>query len=85
MTGTIHLDFTFRLLPLIIAITGLTFTYEWVGDGIYKTFNFGGDKALETKAPIIDTTKFENNTSAAIDRAIYRNHEKLNQKPKCFM
>ncbi|MCD0474371.1 PepSY domain-containing protein [Flavobacterium sp. EDS] len=54
----------------IIAITGLTFTYEWVGNGIYKTFNFGGDKALETQAPIVDTTKFEYNTTAAIDRAL---------------
>ncbi|MFW0737532.1 PepSY-associated TM helix domain-containing protein [Flavobacterium sp. T12S277] len=61
--------FYISLIAAIIAITGLTFTYEWVGDGIYKTFNFGGDKALETKAPIIDTTKFNNNTGHAVDRA----------------
>ena len=61
--------FYISLLASIIAITGLTFTYEWVGDGIYKTFNFGGDKALETKAPIIDTTKFSSNSISAIDRA----------------
>lgn len=61
--------FYISLLASIIAITGLTFTYEWVGDGIYKTFNFGGDKALETKAPTIDTTKFSSNSISAIDRA----------------
>ncbi|WP_263362406.1 PepSY-associated TM helix domain-containing protein [Flavobacterium collinsii] len=61
--------FYISLLAAIIAITGLTFTYEWVGDGIYKTFNFGGDKASETKAPIIDTTKFSSNSISAIDRA----------------
>ena len=68
--------FYIAIIAAIIAITGLTFTYEWVGDGIYKTFNFGGDKALETKAPIIDTTKFEYNTSAAIDRALYQTMKK---------
>lgn len=52
-----------------MAITGLTFTYEWVGDGIYKTFNFGGDKALETKLPTIDISKFDKNNSTAIDKA----------------
>jgi uncharacterized iron-regulated membrane protein len=61
--------FYISLLAAIIAITGLTFTYEWMGDGIYKTFNFGGDKALETKAPTIDTTKFSSNSISAIDRA----------------
>ena len=68
--------FYISFIAVIIAITGLTFTYEWVGDGIYKTFNFGGNKALETKVPIIDTTKFEYNTSAAIDRALYQTMKK---------
>ncbi|WP_428230527.1 PepSY-associated TM helix domain-containing protein [Flavobacterium sp.] len=68
--------FYISILVAIIAITGLTFTYEWVGNGIYKTFNFGGDKTLETKVPIIDTTKFKYNTSAAIDRALYHTMKK---------
>lgn len=61
--------FYISLIALILAITGLTFTYEWVGDGIYKSFNFGGDKAAETKLPSIDTTKFKTNSITAIDRA----------------
>ncbi|MBF4506490.1 PepSY domain-containing protein [Flavobacterium sp. JLP] len=64
--------FYISIIAAIIAITGLTFTYEWVGDGIYKTFNFGGDKALETKAPIIDTTKFKANTLNAVDLAFVK-------------
>ncbi|PBJ11382.1 PepSY domain-containing protein [Flavobacterium sp. ACN6] len=61
--------FYISIIALILAITGLTFTYEWVGDGIYKTFNFGGDKAIETKLPVIDTTQFKTNSITAIDRA----------------
>jgi uncharacterized iron-regulated membrane protein len=61
--------FYISLIALILALTGLTFTYEWVGDGIYKSFNFGGDKAIETKLPTIDTTKFKANSITAIDRA----------------
>lgn len=58
--------FYISIIAIVIAITGLTFTYEWVGEGIYKTFNFGGNKTLETKAPIIDTTKFDKNNLPAI-------------------
>jgi hypothetical protein len=29
------------LVALVIAITGLTFAYDWVGDGIYYTANLG--------------------------------------------
>jgi uncharacterized iron-regulated membrane protein len=70
------------IIIAIIAITGLTFTYEWVGDGIYKTFNLGGNKALETKVPVIDTTKFDINTFAAIDRAFVQT---MKQKPESEM
>ncbi|WJS95963.1 PepSY domain-containing protein [Flavobacterium johnsoniae] len=61
--------FYISIIALILAITGLTFTYEWVGDGIYKSFNFGGDKVLETKLPIVDSTKFKTNSTNAIDLA----------------
>ncbi|CAM3575941.1 PepSY-associated TM helix domain-containing protein [Flavobacterium chungbukense] len=61
--------FYISIIALILAITGLTFTYEWVGDGIYKSVNFGGDKALETKLPVVDTTKFKINATKAIDLA----------------
>ncbi len=74
--------FYIAIIAAIIAITGLTFTYEWVGDGIYKTFNFGGDKALETKAPVIDTTKFATNKLIAVDRAFV---ETMKLQPKAEM
>ncbi|WP_347050055.1 PepSY-associated TM helix domain-containing protein [Flavobacterium olei] len=74
--------FYVSLIALILAITGLTFTYEWVGDGIYKTFNFGGDKALETKLPAIDTSQFKTNTVTAIDRAFI---ETIQLQPKAEM
>lgn len=63
------LGFYSSIIALVIAITGLAFTYQWVGDGIYKTFHFNGDKTLEIKTPVIDTTKFDKNNSIAIDRA----------------
>jgi len=75
--------FYISILALIIAVTGLTFTYEWVGDGLYKAFNFGGDKDLETKAPVIDTTKLNNNTTIAIDRAFMQTM-KLQPKSEMF-
>lgn len=74
--------FYVSLIALILAITGLTFTYEWVGDGIYKTFNLGGDKALETKLPAIDTSQFKANTVTAIDRAFI---ETIQLQPKAEM
>ncbi|WP_291151095.1 PepSY-associated TM helix domain-containing protein [Flavobacterium sp. UBA7680] len=74
--------FYIALIALILAITGLTFTYEWVGDGIYKTFNFGGDKVAETKAPVIDTTKFDSNSITAVDRAFI---ETMKLQPKAEM
>ncbi|QSB27131.1 PepSY domain-containing protein [Flavobacterium sp. CLA17] len=74
--------FYISLLAIVIAITGLTFTYEWVGNGIYKTFNFGGDKTLETKAPVVDTTKFDKNNILAVDKAFI---ETRKQQPKAEM
>lgn len=74
--------FYISIIAVVIAITGLTFTYEWVGDGIYKTFNFGGDKAAETKAPVIDTTKFDKNNLLAVDKAFM---ETQKQQPNAEM
>jgi uncharacterized iron-regulated membrane protein len=74
--------FYISIFAVIIAITGLTFTYEWIGDGIYKTLNFGGDKAVETKAPIIDTTRFKTNTLQAVDIAFA---ETMKLQPKAAM
>ncbi|MGE6356248.1 PepSY-associated TM helix domain-containing protein [Flavobacterium sp. NPDC079362] len=74
--------FYISIIAVIIAITGLTFTYEWVGDGIYKTFNFSGDKNVETKIPVIDTTKFSNNKNTAVDLAFI---ETAKLQPKAEM
>ncbi|MEN2398241.1 PepSY-associated TM helix domain-containing protein [Flavobacterium sp. MC2016-06] len=74
--------FYISILAVVIAITGLTFTYEWVGDGIYKTFNFGGNKAVETKTPAIDTTKFDKNNLLAVDKAFI---ETMKHQPKAEM
>jgi uncharacterized iron-regulated membrane protein len=75
--------FYIAAIALILAITGLTFTYEWVGDGIYKTFNFGGDKTVETKVPVIDTTKFKTNSILAVDKAFVQTM-KLQPKAEMF-
>ncbi|OXG09331.1 putative iron-regulated membrane protein [Flavobacterium araucananum] len=74
--------FYISIIALILAITGLTFTYEWVGDGIYKTFNFGDDKALETKAPTIDTTKFDHHRTNTVDLAFIKT---IQLQPKAEM
>ena len=74
--------FYISLLVLTLAVTGLTFTYEWVGDGIYKTFNFGGDKTTETNIPLIDTTKFKSNSVLAVDRAFIQT---IKLQPKAEM
>lgn len=74
--------FYISIIAVVIAVTGLTFTYEWVGNGIYKTFNFGGNKALETKIPIINTTKFDKNNLVAVDRAFI---ETVKRQPKAEM
>ena len=55
---------------LVLAITGLVFTYDWVGDGIYYTANLGGNRELEQKKPVVDTTFYKSETSVAIDKAM---------------
>lgn len=63
--------FYIAIVATILAITGLTFTYEWVGDGLYTAFNLGkGNKELETKHPIIDTTAFKSIQISASDKAM---------------
>lgn len=69
-------------IVLVIAVTGLTFTYDWIGNGIYKAFNFGGDKTVETKAPVIDTIAFKSNSLTAVDRAFFQT---LKLQPKAEM
>jgi uncharacterized iron-regulated membrane protein len=62
--------FYLSLAGIIIAITGLVFAYDWVGDGLYYTANLGqGNKEIETQHPSIDTTKFKSNSTHAADKA----------------
>lgn len=63
--------FYIAIIATIIAITGLTFTYDWVGDGLYYSFNLGkGDKEKETEHPTIDTLAFKSIQVSASDKAI---------------
>ncbi|MCV9928037.1 PepSY domain-containing protein [Flavobacterium sp. LS1R49] len=71
------------LVVLILALTGLVFTYEWMGDGVYKAFNFGGNREIETKSPVIDSTKFDKNNILAVDKALIETM-KLQPQDKMF-
>ncbi|WP_306349699.1 PepSY-associated TM helix domain-containing protein [Flavobacterium sp. '19STA2R22 D10 B1'] len=62
--------FYIAAVATIIAITGLTFSYEWVSDTLYYTANLGGDRAKESQAPIIDTTKFNQVSMHAMNKAM---------------
>ena len=76
--------FYIALLATVIAITGLTFTYEWVGDGVYYTFNLGkDDKKKETGHPTIDTTAFKGVSISASDKAMLYTMQK-NPKHEMF-
>ena len=72
--------FYIALVAIVLAITGLTFTYEWVGDGLYYSFNLGrGDKKKETEHPTIDTTAFKKVKISASDKAVLYT---MQQNPK---
>lgn len=76
------LGFYIGIIGIIIAITGLTFSYEWVKDSIYYTANLGGNKKEEAKEPVIDSTLFKTNTNEALDIAFF---ETLKKQPKAEM
>ena len=69
--------FYIAVAATIIAITGLTFSYEWVGDGLYATANLGqGDIETESKIPAIDTTKYAKIEITTADKAIAQTFQK---------
>ena len=75
--------FYIAIIALILAITGLSFAYDWVGDGIYYTANLGkGDKESELKAPTIDSTKY---AAISITAADYAMAATMKSNPKAAM
>ncbi len=64
--------FYVAIIALIVAISGLHFAYEWVGDGLYYTANLGkGDRQKEVEHPAIDTTAFTQNRLSVSDYAMH--------------
>lgn len=57
------------IIALVIAATGLTFAYEWMGDAMYYGGNLGRNFPEEHAEPAIDTTLTGNTAGAAIDKA----------------
>ncbi|AWH84128.1 peptidase [Flavobacterium album] len=61
--------FYIALVALVIAATGLTFTYEWMGDAMYYGGNLGRDFPEERAEPVIDTTLSQKDPHAVMDKA----------------
>ena len=53
---------------IIIAITGLSFAYEWVHDGLFALGNITNNEKLEEAVPVFENTK-NKSTANAIDLA----------------
>ncbi|MDT0688232.1 PepSY-associated TM helix domain-containing protein [Salegentibacter sp. F188] len=58
------------LLALIIAITGLSFSYEWMHESFYVIGNFGEEYPEETAMPAVEDGEPENSSIPAIDVAM---------------
>lgn len=61
--------FYISLITLVIAITGITFSYHWMGDALYFAGNLGKEYPQELADPVIDTTLVNKNPGSAIDKA----------------
>ncbi|MCM8568265.1 PepSY domain-containing protein [Gramella jeungdoensis] len=67
--------FDIHLLAIIIAVTGLYFSYEWVSDGLYELGNLGKDyKSDKVVTKVLPRTKVSGNP---IDLAFYESMELL--------
>jgi len=62
--------FYISILILVIAITGLTFSYEWMHKTMYVVGNLGQDFPKENFVPAIDTTLTVNSKSNPMDIAL---------------
>ena len=71
--------FYISIIAIIIAITGLTFSYEWMHKTMYVIGNFGKDYPKEHFKPVIDTTLIANSNANPVDSALA---EAFKAKPK---
>lgn len=62
--------FYISIIAIIIAITGLSFSYEWMHDAMYVAGNLGKNYPEEQVKPVIDTTVSSTITSKPIDIAL---------------
>jgi len=62
------LGFYATAIALLLAITGLAISFDWVNKGIYAAANLGRDHAIERIIPKSDTTMVKEN-SPVIDQA----------------
>lgn len=65
--------FYLHILAVVIAITGLYFSYEWVSDGIYYLGNLG--KKYESDQHIEDIDQFPETIGSPVDMAFYETME----------
>mgnify|MGYP001275935085 CR=1 FL=1 len=61
--------FYISIVALVIAATGLTFTYEWMGDAMYYGGNLGRNYPEERAEPVIDTTLTQKDAQNVMDKA----------------
>lgn len=62
--------FYISIIALIIAITGLSFSYEWMHDAMYVAGNLGKEYPEENFTPVIDTTLVLRSDAQPIDIAL---------------
>lgn len=57
---------------LVIAVTGLSFSFDWVENGLYKMANAGRPAVTEHHAATVDTALFKKGTAAAVIDQTYQ-------------
>jgi uncharacterized iron-regulated membrane protein len=61
--------FYVSLAAFAIAVTGLSFSYEWMHEGMYLAGNLGKSYEEEKETPIVDTTAVAQGNMPALDMA----------------
>ncbi|WP_297334309.1 PepSY-associated TM helix domain-containing protein [Flavobacterium sp.] len=62
--------FYIALLALVLALTGLSFSYEWMHKAMYVAGNAGKDYPEELQTPVVDTTLTANGKTHVLDIAL---------------
>lgn len=62
--------FYISIVAIIIAITGLTFSYEWMHKTMYVVGNIGKEYPEDDYKPLIDTTLIASTNSNPVDMAL---------------